>query len=54
MMRYRGKFGASAYPEIIVYPSDGGRVLEEKWKRWYQLESWKRCGLQTPTSPIFG
>ncbi|KAK3310107.1 uncharacterized protein B0T15DRAFT_24611 [Chaetomium strumarium] len=42
MMRYRGKFGASAYPDITVYPSDEGRVLEEKWKRWYQLESWKR------------
>ncbi|KAK3329359.1 hypothetical protein B0H66DRAFT_20445 [Apodospora peruviana] len=42
MMRYRGKFQRSSYPSIIVDPSDEGRVLEEKWKRWYELESWKR------------
>ncbi|KAK4158487.1 zinc finger protein klf1 [Chaetomidium leptoderma] len=42
MMRYRGKFGRSAYSDMVIYPSDEGKVLEEKWKRWYQLESWKR------------
>lgn len=43
MMRYRGKFGRSAYPDIVIYPSDEGKVLEDKWKKWCQLESWKRC-----------
>lgn len=42
MMRYRGKFGSAAYQDVIIYPSDEGEVLEEKWKTWYQLESWKR------------
>ncbi|KAK4168553.1 zinc finger protein klf1 [Cladorrhinum sp. PSN259] len=42
MMRYRGKFGRAAYPDIVLYPSDEGKVLEDKWKRWYELESWKR------------
>jgi hypothetical protein len=42
MMRYRGKFSRSAYPDIVIHPSDEGEVLEEKWKKWYQLESWKR------------
>jgi hypothetical protein len=42
MMRYRGKFGRAAYSDIVLYPSDEGKVLEEKWKKWYQLESWKR------------
>ena len=42
MMRYRGKFGRAAYPDIVCHPSDEGKVLEDKWKRWYELESWKR------------
>ncbi|KAK0734128.1 hypothetical protein B0T26DRAFT_760975 [Lasiosphaeria miniovina] len=42
MMRYRGKFQRSAYPSIVIHPSDEGKVLEEKWKQWYQSESWKR------------
>ena len=42
MMRYRGKFSRSAYPDIVIYASDEGKVLEDKWRRWYQLESWKR------------
>ena len=42
MMRYRGKFQRSAYPHVIVDPSDEGEVLEQKWKTWYQMESWKR------------
>ncbi|KAK4129576.1 hypothetical protein N657DRAFT_640226 [Parathielavia appendiculata] len=42
MMRYRGKFSRSMYPDIAIHASDEGEVLEEKWKRWYQLESWKR------------
>lgn len=42
MMRYRGKFQRTNYPEIIVKPTDEGEVLEQKWKRWSELESWKR------------
>ncbi|KAK4199140.1 putative transcription factor [Triangularia verruculosa] len=42
MMRYRGKFTKNAYPDVIIQPSDESKVLEEKWKKWYQLESWKR------------
>ncbi|KAK4105849.1 hypothetical protein N658DRAFT_441475 [Parathielavia hyrcaniae] len=42
MMRYRGKFSRPTYPDIAICPSDEGEVLEEKWKKWYQLESWKR------------
>ncbi|KAK3983920.1 zinc finger protein klf1 [Cladorrhinum sp. PSN332] len=42
MMRYRGKFGRTSYPNVVFYPSDEGKVLEDKWKRWYELESWKR------------
>ncbi|KAK4181650.1 putative transcription factor [Triangularia setosa] len=42
MMRYRGKFTKTAYPDVIIHPSDEGKTLEEKWKKWYQLESWKR------------
>ncbi len=51
MMRYRGKFSRSAYPDIVIYPSDEGKVLDDKWKRWYQLESWKRYGAR-PTQPV--
>ncbi|KAI1178763.1 hypothetical protein F4777DRAFT_536679 [Nemania sp. FL0916] len=42
MMRYRGRFQRSSYPAITVTESDEGEVLEEKWKSWYQAESWKR------------
>ncbi|KAL2165197.1 hypothetical protein VTH06DRAFT_493 [Thermothelomyces fergusii] len=42
MMRYRGRFGRSAYPDIVIHPADKGQVLEEKWKKWHQLEAWKR------------
>ncbi|KAK3341724.1 hypothetical protein B0T25DRAFT_594172 [Lasiosphaeria hispida] len=42
MMRYRGKFKRSAYPNIAIVPSDEGKVLEDKWKAWYEFESWKR------------
>ncbi|KAK4186449.1 C6 transcription factor RegA [Podospora australis] len=42
MMRYRGKFSRIAYPDIVIHQSDEGKVLEEKWKKWYELESWKR------------
>lgn len=42
MMRYRGKFQRSSYPLIRVEPGDEGEVLEEKWRRWYEAESWKR------------
>lgn len=42
MMRYRGKFQGSHYPQIVIDGADEGKVLEEKWKRWYELECWKR------------
>jgi hypothetical protein len=42
MMRYRGKFQRSAYPHVVIDPSDEGGVLEEKWKIWHEMESWKR------------
>lgn len=41
-MRYRGRFQRSSYPAIEVSESDKGEALEEKWKRWYEAESWKR------------
>ncbi|KAM7191545.1 C6 transcription factor RegA [Naviculisporaceae sp. PSN 640] len=42
MMRYRGRFQRSSYTSVVIDPSDEGKVLEEKWRRWYELESWKR------------
>ncbi|KAI1082804.1 hypothetical protein F5B20DRAFT_530424 [Whalleya microplaca] len=42
MMRYRGRFQRSSYPTVSVDPADEGDVLKEKWKRWYEMESWKR------------
>ncbi|KAH9909377.1 hypothetical protein F4778DRAFT_768243 [Xylariomycetidae sp. FL2044] len=42
MMRYRGRFQRSSYVAITVEESDEGEVLEEKWRRWYEQESWKR------------
>ncbi|KAL2199228.1 hypothetical protein P885DRAFT_31719 [Corynascus similis CBS 632.67] len=47
MMRYRGRFGRSAYPDIVIHPSDEGEELEEKWRKWHQLESWKRLVFHT-------
>ncbi|KAI1873210.1 uncharacterized protein JN550_003463 [Neoarthrinium moseri] len=42
MMRYRGKFQRSSYQQITVEPTDEGEVLEDKWRRWHEQESWKR------------
>jgi hypothetical protein len=42
MMRYRGKFQRSNYPQVTIEPTDEGKVLEEKWKKWSELEAWKR------------
>ncbi|GAP83481.1 putative C6 and C2H2 transcription factor -like protein [Rosellinia necatrix] len=42
MMRYRGRFQRSSYAMSTVSESDQGEALEEKWKRWYEAESWKR------------
>ncbi|KAI0021456.1 hypothetical protein F4780DRAFT_737475 [Xylariomycetidae sp. FL0641] len=42
MMRYRGRFQRSLYPIITVDEGDEGDVLEEKWRQWYTMESWKR------------
>jgi hypothetical protein len=49
MMRYRGMFQRSSYPLIPVDAADEGEVLENKWRRWYEKESWKRS---VPTTPI--
>ena len=54
MMRYRGKFQRTAYPNIQIDPSDEGKVLEEKWKRWYELEGWKRyVGVASQSCPFW-
>ncbi|KAF4984072.1 hypothetical protein FZEAL_651 [Fusarium zealandicum] len=42
MMRYRGKFQRSTYPLIVVDNTDEGAVLEQKWRRWIEMEKWKR------------
>ncbi|KPM40652.1 hypothetical protein AK830_g5890 [Neonectria ditissima] len=42
MMRYRGKYQRSSYPAIAVDSSDEGEVLHEKWRKWIELEQWKR------------
>jgi len=42
MMRYRGKFQRSHYPQLVIEPTDEGKVLEDKWKQWSELEAWKR------------
>lgn len=42
MMRYRGKLQRSSYPLISVDPADEGAALEEKWRRWIDMERWKR------------
>lgn len=42
MMRYRGKFQRSSYPSVVVGREDEGKVLEDKWRVWSELESWKR------------
>ncbi len=42
MMRYRGKYQRSAYPAIVIEPSDEGEILEEKWRSWSEQEGWKR------------
>lgn len=42
MMRYRGKFSRSYYPPIVIDATDTGKTLEDKWKKWSDLESWKR------------
>ncbi|KAI3328912.1 hypothetical protein HD806DRAFT_266040 [Xylariaceae sp. AK1471] len=49
MMRYRGRFQRSSYPAITVSESDQGDVLEEKWRCWYQSESWKRLAFHCYT-----
>ncbi|KAI0102879.1 hypothetical protein GGR51DRAFT_273753 [Nemania sp. FL0031] len=49
MMRYRGRFQRSSYPAIVVSESDQGEELEEKWKRWYEAESWKRLAFHCYT-----
>jgi len=41
-MRYRGKFLRASYPVIVVDPADEGQILEDKWRAWYERESWKR------------
>ncbi|KAI0486453.1 hypothetical protein F4859DRAFT_470441 [Xylaria cf. heliscus] len=49
MMRYRGRFQRSSYPAIEVNESDQGEILEEKWRCWYESESWKRLAFHCYT-----
>ena len=42
MMRYRGKFQRSNFPQLVIEPTDEGQILEDKWKKWSELEAWKR------------
>ncbi|KAL5614900.1 hypothetical protein BROUX41_004979 [Berkeleyomyces rouxiae] len=42
MLRYLQKFQRLVYPTIQVDPNDSGQVLQEKWEKWSQQESWKR------------
>ncbi|KAI1356338.1 hypothetical protein F5Y01DRAFT_267082 [Xylaria sp. FL0043] len=49
MMRYRGRFQRCSYPAVIVNESDQGQALEEKWKSWYEAESWKRLAFHCYT-----
>lgn len=42
MMRYRNKYQRTMYPLIEIDESDGGEVLEQKWRSWCERESWKR------------
>ncbi|KAF7553026.1 hypothetical protein G7046_g7211 [Stylonectria norvegica] len=42
MMRYRRRFQRASYPLISVDISDDGPALEEKWRRWTEMEQWKR------------
>ncbi|KAI0430237.1 hypothetical protein F5Y09DRAFT_308240 [Xylaria sp. FL1042] len=49
MMRYRGRFQRCSYPAIVVNESDQGQALEEKWKSWYEAESWKRLAFHCYT-----
>ncbi|KAI1430028.1 hypothetical protein F5Y12DRAFT_218473 [Xylaria sp. FL1777] len=49
MMRYRGRFQRCSYPAITVNESDQGEVLEEKWRCWYESESWKRLAFHCYT-----
>ncbi|KAI0974289.1 hypothetical protein F4678DRAFT_458255 [Xylaria arbuscula] len=49
MMRYRGRFQRCSYPAITVNESDRGEELEEKWRSWYESESWKRLAFHCYT-----
>ncbi|KAI1810258.1 hypothetical protein GGS20DRAFT_568347 [Poronia punctata] len=49
MMRYRGRFQRSSYPAIQLSESDHGEVLQEKWRSWYEAESWKRLAFHCYT-----
>ncbi|KAI0482199.1 hypothetical protein GGR56DRAFT_618982 [Xylariaceae sp. FL0804] len=47
MMRYRGRFQRSSYPTVAVSENDEGEILEQKWRQWYELESWKRLAFHS-------
>ena len=43
MMRRGGIFGAPADSQALIpHESDTGKVLEAKWKKWTERESFKR------------
>ncbi|KKA28170.1 hypothetical protein TD95_004226 [Thielaviopsis punctulata] len=42
VLRSKNRYRRAAYPHVEVHADDEGQVLEEKWKTWYNRESWKR------------
>ncbi|KFZ03966.1 hypothetical protein V502_10519 [Pseudogymnoascus sp. VKM F-4520 (FW-2644)] len=53
MMRRGGIFGAAADTQsLIPHESDTGQVLEAKWKKWTERESFKRASIVLQKSPL--
>ncbi|KAI5805164.1 fungal-specific transcription factor domain-containing protein, partial [Geopyxis carbonaria] len=42
ILRRAARYRASKYPLLVPSPEDTGKVLEEKWRRWVEQESYKR------------
>jgi hypothetical protein len=55
MMRRGGMFGAIAETQALIpHESDTGQVLEAKWNKWVQKESFKRLADKLlPSSPTW-
>jgi hypothetical protein len=48
MLRAAGRFKRSSYPTVDVTEEDEGAALDEKWKQWADLESYKRFVSPSP------